>query len=84
MASPLVRLGLARRAARRRRYAYAALRVIRRGLARAMEAHNARSIGPAPYSSELENIRSLYAKSIAELRKRFGASLDFSDERSKP
>jgi hypothetical protein len=45
LASPAGRLKLAVKAARRRRYGYAALRVLRRVLARAMVSHIERSIG---------------------------------------
>lgn len=80
---PSTRLRLALRAARRRRYGYAALRVLRRGLARAVADHVARSIGAAPYASEIEAIRDLYRRGLSELLRRFGR-LDLSDERARP
>ena len=80
---PSVRLRVAFRAAKRRRYGYAALRVLRRGLAAAMAAHLERSIGPASYASELEQIRGLYVYALRELRRRF-PSLDLGDERARP
>jgi len=74
---------LALKAARRRRYGYAALRVLRRGLRAAVASHVARSIGDAPYASELSNVRIAYKRGLAELLKRFGR-LSFDDPRSEP
>jgi len=80
---PSTRLRLALRAARRRRYGYAALRVLRRGLTRALADHIERSIGVGRYASELEEIRVLYRRGLAELLRRFG-HLDLADERARP
>ncbi len=80
---PTTRLVLAVRAARRRRYAYAALRVLRRGLAAAVEAHIAASVGARPYATELGRIRALYVLGLGELRARFGR-IPFDDERADP
>ena len=80
---PAARLRLALRAARRRRYAYAALRVLRRGLRAAVAVHVARSIGDAPYASELSNVRIAYRRGLAELLRRFGR-LNLADPRAEP
>ena len=80
---PSTRLRFALRAARRRRYGYAALRVLRRGLGAAVRDHLARSIADRPYASELEAIRILYARGLRELVRRFGR-LDLSDVRARP
>jgi hypothetical protein len=79
---PSTRLRLALRAARRRRYGYAALRVLRRGLRDAVADHVARSIGPARYASELDDIRALYRRGLRDLLRRFGR-LDLADERAR-
>lgn len=80
---PVTRLKLAMRAARRRRYGYASLRVLRRGLAAAVEDHVRRSIGAEPYVSEIEAIRSTFARALRDHFRRFGR-LDLSDERARP
>lgn len=82
-ARPSTRLRLAIRAARRRRYGYAALRVVRRGLAAAMAGHLERSVGLASYASQLHTIETLYWRALRELRRRF-PSLDLADERARP
>lgn len=79
--STFVRLAL--RAARRRRYGYAALRVLRAGVRRAVAAHIAASIGDRPYASDGDAIYALYRRALAELRHRFPA-LDPTDKRSDP
>jgi len=81
--SPLARLKVASRAARRRRYGYAALRVLRRGLAAAVTRHIERSIAGQPYASQYEQIYALYAAELRRLRRLF-PRLDFADERSLP
>ena len=80
---PSTRLKLALRAARRGRYGYAALRVLRRGLSAAVAEHLARSIGAGPYESERDQIHTLYRRGLKELLSRFGR-LDLADERSRP
>jgi hypothetical protein len=80
---PSAKLRLALKAARRRRYGYAALRVLRRGLARAVATHIERSIDARPYASEMEEIRTLYRRGLAELLRRFDR-LDLADERAMP
>jgi len=81
---PTTRVRLALAAALRRRYAYAALRVFRRGLRAALEEHLRRSLGPDPYETELELLRSWYRVGIRRLERRFGAPLPFDDPRSEP
>jgi len=70
---PRTRVRIALRAALRRRYGYAALRVLRRGLASAIALHFERSVGAAPYAGrgELDAIRAAYARAIRRLRKRW-------------
>jgi hypothetical protein len=48
-----------------------------------MASHVARSIGDAPYASELSNVRIAFRRGLAELLKRFGR-LDLSDPRAVP
>lgn len=80
---PTTRLKLAARAARRRRYGYAALRVLRRGLRAAVADHYVRSISDSVYVSELEEIRLTFARALRAHVQRFGfAALD--DVRSEP
>jgi len=81
--NPMTKLIVAGRAARRRRYGYAALRVLRRGLGRALVAHLERSIGPKPYASQLEAIRRRYRHELLWLLRRF-PSLDMADPRGVP
>jgi hypothetical protein len=45
--------------------------------------HIARSIGDAPYASELSNVRIAYRRGLAELLRRFGR-LDLADPRALP
>lgn len=80
---PTTYIRRAMKRARRRRIGYAALRDLRRGLVRAIDAHLLRSIGPAPYASQWEEIYALYRRGLAELLRRYpGARLD--DERGQP
>lgn len=81
--TPVGRLKVALRAARRRRYAYAALRVFRGGLAGAVREELRRSIGPRPYASQREQIWRAYWRGLGVLRRRF-PSLDLADPRSTP
>jgi hypothetical protein len=45
--------------------------------------HVARSIGDAPYASELGDVRLAYQRGLAELLRRFGR-LDLADPRAEP
>lgn len=83
MLRPSTYVRFALRAARRRRYGYAALRVLRAGVRRAVAAHLAASVGDRPYSSDGEAIYAVYRRALGELRRRFPA-LDPTDERSEP
>lgn len=82
--NPSTYVRLAMRAARRRRYGYAALRVLRRGLRTALAEHFARSVDVGrPYASELEAIQTLFRRGVAELVRRFGLKI-LDDERAAP
>jgi hypothetical protein len=80
--SPLTRIRLARRAALRRRYAWAALRILRRGIRVAMMFHRERVIGAAPYSITTEQLGEAYADALKALRKKW-ARLDLTDPRAE-
>jgi hypothetical protein len=80
---PAARVKFGLKVALRRRYGYAALRVLRRALAAALEQHHWRSIGPAKYVSELQAIDAAYWGGLKRLRKRW-PDLDLEDERSRP
>lgn len=81
--TPVGRLKVALRAARRRRYAYAALRVFRGGMRAAVREELRRSCDWRPYVSQREVIWSAYWRGLQQLRRRF-PSLDLSDPRSEP
>jgi len=83
MLRPSTYVKLAARAARRRRYGYAALRMLRAGVRRAVDAHLAASIGDRRYVSDADAIYARYRAALRELRDRFPC-LDPSDERSEP
>ena len=83
MTTPLGRLKLGLRAARRRRYGYAVLRAMRRALAAALVRHVERSVGPAPYASQYEAIYLAYRAELLRLRRRF-PRLDLTDPRGLP
>jgi hypothetical protein len=82
---PSTRVRFALRAALRRRYGYIALRVLRRGVARAVADHIERSIGPRPYAGtgEYGAIVAAYTRAMRRLRARW-PDLDLTDERSRP
>lgn len=81
--NPTARIRLATRAALRRRYGYAALRVLRRGLRQANNDHRARQLAPAPYSTSTDEIRSAYVYALQRLRRRW-PQLNPTDPRAKP
>lgn len=81
--NPTTRIRLATRAALRRRYGYAALRVLRRGLRRARDDHRARQLAPAPYSFHTDQLRAAYIYALMRLRRRW-PTLNPSDPRAKP
>lgn len=82
---PSTRIRFALRAALRRRYGYAALRVLRRGVARAVVDHFERSVGARPYagSGEARAIGAEYQRALHQVLRRWPA-LDLSDERAQP
>lgn len=80
--SPLARIKLGLRVALRRRYGYAALRVLRRSAARAIVDDFARSIGPESYVYQGDEIRSAYWQALQRLRRRW-PRLDLDDPRSR-
>lgn len=84
MIGPATRVRLALRAALRRRYGYAALRALRRGVGAAMADHLTRSVdGSRPYASQLIEIRDAYWQALRRLRKRW-PDLELEDPRSRP
>lgn len=80
---PTTRIKIGLRAALRRRYSYAALRVLRRAAWAAIADHNRRSIAVAEYASELDELVTLYWRALQRLRKRW-PGLDLADERGQP
>lgn len=84
MIRPSTRIKIALRAALRRTYGYAALRVLRRGIARAFADHQVRTLGSLPYtgSVEREAIRTSYARGIRKLMRRW-PRLDLLDPRAE-
>ena len=80
---PATRLRIALRAALRRRYGYAALRQLRRGVGRAISEHRKRELGPAPYASEADEIASAYRRALLKLSRRW-PSLRLDDPRALP
>jgi hypothetical protein len=68
----------------RRRYAYAALRTLRKALARALARHWTLTFGERPYagSGELERVGTAYARALAAVRRRW-PGLDLEDPRGR-
>jgi hypothetical protein len=81
--TPLGRLRLGLRVARRRRKGFAVLRRMRTALAAALVLHIERSVGPRPYSSQYDAIYAMYRAAFVQLRKRF-PRLDIGDPRGLP
>ena len=81
--TPLTTLRRATRAALRRRYGYAALRVLRRALRAALALHRARQLDPRPYSTSTDEIRAAYFYAMRRLRRRW-PRLDYLDPRAEP
>jgi hypothetical protein len=78
MMEPRTRIALALRAALRRRYAYAALNALRRGVRLALREHLRRSLDARqPYdgSAELKAIAAAQRRALARLRKRWPSLL---------
>jgi hypothetical protein len=82
--SPFGRIRLAKRAALRRRYAWAALRILRRGIRAAMLMHRERQIDGAfrGYSTTTEELGEAYAAALKALRKKW-PRLDLADPRAE-
>ena len=81
--NPLTRVRVALRAALRRRYAYAALRVLRRGVAAAVRELKRRELGPEPYASERDELAAAYWRALGRLTRRY-PSIDLEDPRARP
>lgn len=81
---PAARVRVALRAALRRRYAYAALRQLRRGLKAALEDHMRRSLAPGRYSSELDAVSAAFWQGLKRLERRFRQPPPFADPRAQP
>ena len=80
---PVARIKLGTRAALRRKYGYAALRVLRRSLRVAVAAHRAAQVSARSYSTGRAELADAYSAALKRLRKRW-PRLDLSDERAKP
>lgn len=80
---PIARIRIGTRAALRRRYSYAALRVLRRTLRAALAVHEAAQRGQASYSTRRTELAEAYSAALKRLRKRW-PRMDFSDERANP
>ena len=81
-AATRIRIGL--RTALRRRYGYAALRHLRRVVARALLQHADRQLGPGPYNGQVEReaIYRGYWVALRKLRARW-PTLDITDPRAQ-
>lgn len=80
---PITRIRIGARAALRRRYGYAALRVLRRAVRAAVAVHEAAQVDQASYSTRRTELADAYSAALKRLRKRW-PRLDFSDERANP
>lgn len=82
--NPLTTIRSARRAALRRRYGYAALRILRRGMRRAIARHKAFQITPdITYAVATDQLVTEYWHSLKLLLKRW-PNLDPADPRAEP
>lgn len=85
-AATRIRFGL--RAALRRRYAYAALRALRRAAVDAWQTHGRRSLGAELLYNgvaEADALITAYTRALARLQRRWPRMLDYADdERAKP
>ena len=61
------------RAALRRRYAYVALRIVRRAFSRALDEELRRCIGPKPWVTEYAALCDVFVRGMRRLERRFGA-----------
>jgi hypothetical protein len=85
---PATRIKIALRAARRRRYGWAALLQLRRGVVRALADLQSWRLNPDDTrrldgSQEVRAIRAAYNRAVRELRRRWPA-LALTDPRSEP
>jgi hypothetical protein len=82
---PSTRIRFALRAALNRRFGYAALRLVRRGVGAAIADHFERSVGARPYAGagEMDAIAAEYYAAIRRLFKRW-PNLSLLDERARP
>jgi hypothetical protein len=82
--TPLGLIRSATRAALRRRYGYAALRIVRRGVRRALREHRARQVdAAAPYSISTARVVEAHFAAMRRLRKRW-PKLNPCDVRAEP
>lgn len=83
--SALTPLGILKRGTRtalRRRYGYAALRVMRATLQRALHVHRERQLDPSQaYSVQTQEVREAYFAAMRKLKRRW-PHLNFLDQRS--
>ncbi len=86
MLRPSTRIKLAERAALRRRYGVAALRVLRRGMRAAISDHVRRTLGPTSYAGSAEEsaIRRAYLRAVRRLVARWPSLLLEHDPASAP
>ena len=80
---PAARIRAGLRAALRRRYSFAALRVLRRSVRAASASHAAAQLGREPYSTESAELAEAYAAALKRLLRRW-PFLNFDDERANP
>jgi len=80
---PTARIRAGLRAALRRRYSFAALRVLRRAVRAAIACHTEAQFDSRPYSSRRAEIANAYAAALRRLRRRW-PFLNFDDERANP
>jgi hypothetical protein len=84
---PATRIKVGLRAALRRRYAYAALRRLRRASSAAWSAHWRGTFGAAPYAGtgQADAIAAAYSRALARLRRRWPNLLSWADDpRAQP
>ena len=82
--TPIGVLRISARAALRRRFGYAGLRVMRRGVRRAIKLHRERTLDVSrPYSTSIGDLRQTYFAAMARIRRRW-PRLDPSDPRAEP
>lgn len=80
---PAARIRAGLRVALRRRYSFAALRVLRRSVRAASASHAAAQLGREPYSSQSAELAEAYAAALKRLFRRWPL-LDLDDRRAIP